>query len=214
MKIVCRDIQIGSSHLLLCNQRVVFWPELSALILADLHVGKAAHFRKNGIAIPSSVLMQDLQRLEYLIDFFSASRLIINGDLIHAGDNSEVDLFCAWREKRADLRFDLVKGNHDRLTVDLTDKLCLDSTQTRLPYHDFTIVHEFDPEIDAFQVTGHVHPGVRIPTKTSAIRLPCFALSDKQLLLPAYSHFTGLDIHHSPKNGRCFAFTDEAIYEL
>ena len=55
MKLATHEIEILGEKLILTNQRVVFWPKESALILSDLHIGKTAHFRKNGIAIPKNI---------------------------------------------------------------------------------------------------------------------------------------------------------------
>ena len=118
MNLVTREIEVNGEYLTLTNQRVVYWEKYSALILSDLHVGKTAHFRKNGIALPSNVLQSDLNRLTLLIDQFQPENLIIAGDLLHAGDNSDVDTFCEWRAKY-DVKFHLVEGNHDRLTAAL-----------------------------------------------------------------------------------------------
>lgn len=64
MTIIEQSIDFGNSKFILTNQRAVFWPAQMALLLSDLHLGKAAHFRKNGIALPTQVTMQDIQRLK------------------------------------------------------------------------------------------------------------------------------------------------------
>ena len=74
----------------------MFWEKEKALVLSDLHIGKAAHFRKNGIALSNQVFESDLQRLSILIEHFKPEKLVVVGDLLHAGDNSEVNQFCAW----------------------------------------------------------------------------------------------------------------------
>ena len=63
MKIRTLEIEVLGEKLLLCNQKVMFWEAQSMLILSDMHIGKSAHFRKNGIAIPNSVLKNDLNKL-------------------------------------------------------------------------------------------------------------------------------------------------------
>ena len=40
-------------------------------ILSDLHLGKTAHFRKNGIAfLPNGVIEKDLENLQKLIEHY------------------------------------------------------------------------------------------------------------------------------------------------
>ena len=214
MNIITKEIIIQNEKLILTNQRALFWENQSALVISDLHIGKTAHFRKNGIAIPKDILEKDLLRLEKLIENFSAKKLIINGDLLHAGDNSDVDFFCEWRKRFSKTEFHLVEGNHDKISKNLEEKLCLTSRQNLLEIGDFAFVHDFDSEIQKFQITGHIHPGMVMKTKIKNIKLPCFAVTENQLLLPAFSEFTGLDIKNIPKKGTFYAFTKNEIYEV
>jgi metallophosphoesterase superfamily enzyme len=55
------------------------------LILSDLHLGKTAHFRKNGIPLPANIILEDLKRLSILIDHFKPEKIIVVGDFLHAG---------------------------------------------------------------------------------------------------------------------------------
>ena len=113
MNLATKDISILQEEFILTNQRALFWESESALVISDLHIGKTAHFRKNGIAIPKDILEKDLLRLEKLIKHFSAKKIIINGDLLHAGDNSDVDFFCEWRNYFLETEFTLVNGIYD-----------------------------------------------------------------------------------------------------
>ena len=54
---------IQNQTLVFTNQRALFWQEQKAVIISDLHIGKTAYFRKNGIPIPSDILEKDLTRL-------------------------------------------------------------------------------------------------------------------------------------------------------
>ena len=87
------NITFGSHQLTLTNQRALYWESENAIVLSDLHLGKAAHFRKHGIALPSSISEKDLNRLAQLIIHYQAEKVIIVGDLIHAGNNKEVGEF-------------------------------------------------------------------------------------------------------------------------
>ena len=88
MKIVTKNIHIQDEVFTLTNQRALFWKKEKALILSDLHIGKTAHFRKNGIALSDHIFENDLQRLSVLIEYFQPEKFIVVGDLLHAGDNS------------------------------------------------------------------------------------------------------------------------------
>lgn len=214
MNISTKEITVQQEKLILTNQRVVFWAKEKALILSDLHVGKTAHFRKNGIALPKNVLESDLKRLSEVIGYFQPENIIVVGDLLHAGGNSEVDYFCEWREAYGEIAFHLVQGNHDRISRQLEEQLCLSSKESELETGPFLFVHDFSKTASKFQITGHIHPGVMIRHAVRNIKLPCYALTAHQLLLPAFSEFTGLDVKNLPKGARHFAFTPQDIYEL
>ena len=70
MMLAEKKILIRNQNIILTNQRALFWEESSALIFSDLHLGKTAHFRKNGIALPDNLIQNDLQRLSDLIHHF------------------------------------------------------------------------------------------------------------------------------------------------
>lgn len=214
MNIVTKDISVQNEVFTLTNQRVLFWKKQSALILSDLHIGKSAHFRKNGLAIPSNIYEKDLERLYNLIQYFHPKQLIIVGDLIHSGNNSEVEQFCNWKNTFTHLEFHLVEGNHDKISKDLELKLNFNSKQEELTINHFSFLHDFKSEHSNFQINGHIHPGILIKTKLNQFRLPCFTLNNKQLLLPAFSEFTGLDIRNNWKKHKVFGFTNNEIFEF
>ncbi len=214
MNIAIKNITINNTIFTLTNQRAAFWKKEKALILSDLHIGKTAHFRKNGIALANQIMKSDLERLSVLIEYFQPEKFIVVGDLLHAGDNSDVDEFCSWRNQYPDLQFYLVEGNHDRLSAKLEKKLCLNFKSESLTIHGFTFIHDFDKILPEFQITGHIHPGVVLNSSVKRIRLPCFVQTQNQLLLPAFSEFTGLDTKNIPKGGKFFVFTDSEIHEI
>lgn len=214
MFIATKSIPIRDQTFILTNQRAAFWVKEKALILSDLHVGKTAHFRKNGIALANHIMKNDLGRLSALIEYFQPDRFIVVGDLLHAGDNSDVDEFCTWRSQYPDLQFYLIEGNHDRISASLEKKLCLDFKAALLEIDGFTFIHDFESTRPGFQITGHIHPGIVLNSAVKSIRLPCFVLSENQLLLPAFSEFTGLDTKNLPGKSIFFAFTDSEIYEI
>ncbi|MCS3528988.1 ligase-associated DNA damage response endonuclease PdeM [Chryseobacterium sp. JUb7] len=214
MKIVTKNIPIQNEIFTITNQRAAFWEKEKALILSDLHIGKTAHFRKNGIALANEIMKNDLNRLSILITYFNPEKLIVVGDLLHAGDNSDVDEFCNWRNRYPDLQFYLIEGNHDKISQAVEAKLCLSSKSKHIEINEFYFIHDFDKKIENFQITGHIHPGITLHSAIKNIRLPCYVLTSNQLLLPAFSEFTGLDTKNIPKGGQFFVFTDTEIYEI
>lgn len=214
MNIATKNITIQNEIFTVTNQRALFWEKEKALIFSDLHIGKTAHFRKNGIALANHIMKNDLERLSILIENFQPEKFIIVGDLLHAGNNSDVDEFCTWQMQYPEIKFCLVEGNHDKISKTVEKKLCLDSRSNSLEVGEISFVHDFDRSNPKFQITGHIHPGFVINSPVKRIKLPCFALTSKQLLLPAFSEFTGLDTKNIPKKGMYFVFTDSDIYEI
>ncbi|KPH14353.1 ligase-associated DNA damage response endonuclease PdeM [Chryseobacterium sp. ERMR1:04] len=214
MNLATKNTIIQNETFTLTNQRALFWKKEKALILSDLHIGKTAHFRKNGIALANHIMKNDLERLSILIEYFKPEKFIVVGDLLHAGDNSDVDEFCTWKNQYSNIKFYLVEGNHDRISKTLVQKLDLDFRANQLKINDFIFVHDFDKSIEGFQITGHIHPGIVLNSAVKKIRLPCFVQTENQLLLPAFSEFTGLDTKNLPKGGRFYVFTDSEIHEI
>lgn len=47
----------------------LFWNEKNTLLIADVHLGKVTHFRKNGFAIPNDALYKNFEKLIEVVDF-------------------------------------------------------------------------------------------------------------------------------------------------
>lgn len=206
--------KIQNTQLTFTNQRAIFWEEEKTLILSDLHVGKSAHFRKHGIAVSSEILFDDLTNLEHLIQNFEPEKIVIVGDLFHAGYNSDLDLFKHWREKFFQ-KFILIRGNHDRLKCGIYEDLGIDCEDEVLKIIPFNFIHHPKNMVEnEFYISGHIHPGFVLRTRNESIKLPCFGISEQQIVLPAFSKFTGLDTKSLKGNFRNIVFTEGTIFEV
>ena len=216
MKIVTKKIQCANETLEITNQRVIFWQKEKALILSDLHIGKSAHFQKSGIPIPSSILREDLLRLENLILHFKANNLLIVGDLFHAEYNTDLDEFKVWLQRFENLKIRLIKGNHDRLSNRIYEQFDIEVFGSSLQMKTLKFVHDFTSiDKNCFTISGHTHPGVFIKGKAKQrIKLPCYQVTKDQLILPAFSLFTGLNTKNAPKKCKNYGFTDDGIFEV
>jgi len=213
MQVAEKDIHLGGEHFVLTNQRALYWPRYRSLVLSDLHVGKAAHFRKHGMAVPSSVMHKDLDRLKGLCKFFDAKEIVVAGDLLHASENSDVAYFSRWLEELQGIETILVEGNHDRISKKRWKEIGVGAVLPELTRGPVTVVHEFKADFTGFQINGHVHPGVVLQSKTGRLRLPCFLHNPGSLLLPAFSTFTGLDTTRTPK-GDVYCFDEDSIFTI
>lgn len=186
------EITLQGESITLLPQRAVYWQRAEAIIIADVHWGKTAHFRKNGIAIPANTHDQDAKNLSDLVNEHQPKRLIIAGDLFHSKHNNEVDSFAHWREQYPDLSVELVKGNHDILPDEVYESLNITIHKHTLELSPFTIIHDAPEQLtDSYYIHGHVHPSVKVAQRRMAIKLDCFAVNKHSMILPAFGRFTG-----------------------
>lgn len=210
------SIHCNEEEILLSNMRCAFWKKEQTLILSDMHLGKSAHFRKNGISIPSAVLDDDLLRLAMAIEYFNAHNVIIVGDMFHYDYNTDIEKFYLWQQKFNHIKWILIEGNHDRLTEKIYKSLNIEVVKNCYEKRTFIFSHKPCKHL-GYVVSGHIHPGVVINGKANQrIKLPCFVQTNEQLILPAFSAFTGLDLHtiYSRKEATFFAFTSQMIFKV
>lgn len=187
------DTVLAGETLRLYADRALYWPARRRLFVADVHLGKDDAFRARGIALPRGGARDDLHRLSALIERSGAASLWVLGDLLHG---PQVDThwqrdWARFRDEHAGLGMLLVEGNHDRAAA----RAGLGIAQPGDGAADgpFLFSHaphrltEADPA--RFVVCGHLHPVVRVPGFRG--RFPAFALIRNQLVLPAFSVFTG-----------------------
>jgi uncharacterized protein len=211
---------IGNEHLILGNERTLFWENENTLIVADLHVGKTGHFRKAGIGVPANVYKDDLHRLLAQILFFKAERLIIVGDLTHSIANREIDLFRKWRKDFSLLDVHLAKGNHDILDNRWYEEADIKVHNEPYAIGDFVFVHDIiKPKITTppgkYIFSGHVHPGITIRGKAKqSLRFACFYFAKNHCILPAFSRFTGTYCVEPQKGEQVFAIVEKDIMPL
>ncbi len=114
--------EIGGQIMHIDVRRALFWPQQNALLVADVHLGKASLLRQAGTALPPGTTTQGLARLSSLIADYRPQRLLILGDLVHGAESRQaawLAIFAAWRDAHAALELLLITGNHDkRATLD------------------------------------------------------------------------------------------------
>ena len=189
-----------ASDILLLPGRAALVPASRTLLVADLHLGKAATFRRAGIPVPEGSAQRDLERLEELVRGHDVRRLVVLGDLFHAKGGCTPQVFAefaALRSRIADTTVVLVLGNHDRAVGRLPAALGIDACLPSLDEPPFHFVHEPSTGMtasdrDLFTVAGHLHPTVSIRSP-SGDRLAdrCFVAEPRVLVLPAFGSFTG-----------------------
>lgn len=184
--------------LTLLPQRAVWQAATRTLWIADPHFGKAASFRALGQPVPRGTTQASLARLGALIDAQGARRLVVLGDFLHARSGRAPALFRAlrdWRAARVDLACVVVRGNHDAHAGDppadcgfasVDEPFALEGVEG---WHDAKPCDEGDgPTI----LSGHIHPVARLTGPgRDRLRLPCFCLRGREIVLPSFGEFTG-----------------------
>ena len=184
------DTVLAGEPLRLCADRALYWPARRRLLVADVHLGKDDTFRAAGIALPAGGTRADLDRLTALIERHGAQSLWVLGDLLHG---PLVD--AHWREdwarvlaRHAGLEMLLIEGNHDRAAVHA--QLGIAQRADRVVDGPFSFAHAPHTVDEGHSaICGHLHPVVRVPGFRG--RFPAFAVIGPQLVLPAFSLFTG-----------------------
>ncbi|MCW3071166.1 MAG: ICC-like phosphoesterase [Bacteroidetes bacterium] len=201
----------------LLPEKAMFLPETNTLVIADIHLGKAMHFRKNGISIPPQSAERDYMRLNALIERKQPQRIIVLGDLFHSTHNSEWNLFCEFVAYRSGIRFMLIIGNHDILDRNYYNKLCLEVIDHTLELQDLILSHEPLKKVPdgMVNIAGHIHPGFVLQGRgRQNIKLPCFYLLPNQLILPAFGSLTGLYRLEKVRNAEVFVVANERVIEV
>ena len=164
-----------------------------------MHVGKAATFRAAGLPAPAGTTRENLARLDALIDAFRPRRLVVLGDLFHARQ--------AYREAdaRAKSRPGAAAAPRSRSSWSPAITTCAPARRRAAlglevvgePYRLDGLECRHRPLAEAASdgppaLAGHIHPatGLHGPGH-DRLRLPCFVLRGRQLVLPAFGEFTG-----------------------
>ena len=208
-----KTIEIAKNHFTLHPSGALYWEERKTLLLADVHLGKVAHFRKNGIPVPRKAEGAFYQKIAALLQHFAIDRILFLGDLFHSDLNSEWHLFAAW-VKQQEMELMLVEGNHDVIPAWKFETLGIKVINT-LEEEGFYFSH-FPIELDKYFVfCGHVHPGIKLKgSGLQRLSLPCFFQRKHQLILPAFGAFTGLHLLKASPEDRIYVTTGKEVIEI
>lgn len=210
-------ITIRDEELILAKERAIYLPKEKLLAISDLHLGKAAHFRKSGLQVPSTLAQSDLNRLSFLLDQYQPATLLINGDMFHHDLNTDIDNFERWKGLYPTLKFVLVKGNHDNLDETQYRNLGIEIHEPSYCTSKFCFIHDAVKckEVNLYPISGHIHPGVSVYGKAKQyLKFPCFYFGDKYAVMPAFSAFTGLSLIKPKVSEQIYAITPTKVVKV
>lgn len=211
-----QTLLVNNNTLELLPQKAIYWRELQTLLVSDIHLGKASHFRKHGLAIPMESGTDDLHQLDALLTLYTPKRILILGDLFHSDYNQEWEYFGVLRKKFAAVEFQLVRGNHDILSDCDYEKHNILVHRKSLYESGFIFSHDFvQLKEEEFSISGHIHPGFVLHGRgRQSITLPCFYKKQNTLIMPAFGRLTGLAHMPHAKDAEVFVLTEEAVHRL
>ena len=183
---------------MLLPERAAWLAEAGLLLVADVHFGKAASFRRLGVPVPRGTTEANLARLDGLLQRLpGVRRLVFLGDFLHAASGrapATLDALARWRQRHAALPMTLVRGNHDDHAGDPPAELGIAVGDEPWCHAGLALCHEpTTPRPEGwYGLAGHLHPTARLGRGFEAVRLPCFhARANGVLVLPAFGEFTG-----------------------
>lgn len=205
---------VAGERLVLHPHRALYWPRRGMLAVSDLHLGKAAHFRKAGAALPEGQDAATLQRLDALVQYFAPADLLFLGDLFHSYRNRQWERFRRWAAVQQ-ARLHLVVGNHDLLSHAEYAAAGLRVVPEHWSTPPFIWSHHPMEHSDGYSIAGHVHPGVALRLTTrQQLRLPCFLFGPRGALLPAFGLSTGTFPIQPVATDAVFACTERRVMRL
>ena len=190
------EIVLFNQRLQLLEDKALYLPEEQALLVSDVHLGKAETFQSLGIPIASGINDENLDRLRSLIQQTQPKKLFILGDLFHSKKSLVPEVLVEWDKflKETDATVSLIVGNHDRRLVSALPPMAMTCEVDAIEVGTFLLSHE--PEIQhsaKLNICGHIHPVVKLRSRTDSLRLPCFFVErdQRRLTLPSFGEFTG-----------------------
>lgn len=199
------------------KERALYFPFYELVVVSDIHLGKSAHFRKEGLQIPKTVSDTDIQRLTSLIIKYQPKTLLVTGDMFHHDANLDIEDFRNWRTQNSTLKIILVKGNHDRLSNLFYQQLDIKLYDKCYEIDDFCFTHKKEDGTNdgKYIISGHIHPGVLLKGKAKQyLKFPCFFFKEDSALLPAFSLFTGLYLVQPLAKEKVFVITPNKVVEM
>ena len=188
------------------RDRAVYLRDADALVLADLHVGRA---EASDVEYPLGEANDLAGRLGALLDRFEPREVVLAGDVLHRFDRvslSVADSLAALVDacRDAGARPVVVRGNHDTVLADAWDGPVHDAYELDLRVRGAPAVvrHGHEPPADdedaGLYVVGHDHPTIAIEGQ----RHPCYLYAERAyrgadvLMVPAFSRLAaGVEVN-------------------
>ena len=210
-----RELMAGGESMLLLPQKAVYWPREKMLVIADIHFGKAAAFRAQGVPVPRGTTSENLAALDALMALYETRQIVFLGDFLHARAShasATVAAMLAWRSRHPALRLVLVRGNHDKHAGDPAAVLGIEMVDQPYNVGALSFCHHPDIWGPGYVLAGHVHPVYLLSSRRDSLRLPCFLAGPKRMVLPSFGSFTGGYVISPDADEQVFVSSGETIH--
>lgn len=186
-----RETVTLASERVVCDERgVLHFPDLSLLVVSDLHLEKGSSHARRGALLPPYDTAATLLGLHAIIADYAPKTVVSLGDSFHDGEGAArlPEPFRQQIEALARGRtWFWIAGNHDPeapagLPGESVRELCIGPLSFR---------HEPSAGIVDGEVAGHLHPCARIVQRGRSIRRRCFASDGHRIVMPAFGSYTG-----------------------
>lgn len=209
-----QNVQVSGEDLRLLPQKAIYWKKHKCLLIADLHIGKVGHFRKNNIAIPQEAAEINFQKLERLLLDYQPKKVYFLGDLFHSFYNKEWEQLIFLLAKYRKISFILITGNHDILQADNYKNAGI-SCFDKVSLGPFILTHHPEDHEGHYNLCGHIHPGIHLRGEAKQyLRLPCFYFGQERGILPAFGSFTGTAALKACTGDLIYAITSDTVIPI
>jgi uncharacterized protein len=211
------EIALAGETVALLPEKALFWPRARMLVVADIHFGKAASFRALGVPVPRGTTGQNLDALDQLLARHGARHILFLGDFLHARAAHAAATqaaLLAWRQRHPELALTLVRGNHDRHAGDPAAALGIELVDEPCTLGPFSFCHHPDLATPGYALAGHVHPAYLLATRFDALRLPCFVVGPRRMILPSFGAFTGGHLLELAADDAVYVSSGDAVHSV
>lgn len=185
-----RDFLFGGQRFQVAGEAALYWPDQSALLVADLHLEKASAYAARGQMLPPYDSLSTLQELASLADANAVQSIICLGDNFHDNDGERRlggHAAALLRNLTSRFNWTWITGNHDpHLSGRWGGASVLEMTLDGI-----ALRHEANPRDVIPEISGHFHPKYRTVMRHRMVSRRCFVQTESKIIMPAFGALTG-----------------------
>ncbi len=183
-------LDFGGHRFLVVDRVALYWPDQSALIIADMHLEKGSAFAMRGQMLPPHDSLATLERAAQLIAKTGAKTVWCLGDNFHDDDGAnrlmgEARTLLSQLTQALDWHW--ITGNHDEHLPESVGGTIVNEAEVS----GIILRHRADPAETRPEMSGHFHPKYRAKSARGNVTRPCFVRNGSKMIFPAFGALTG-----------------------